>query len=430
MNKIFSPETEEHYLRNLEKALEEKNSTQRTANFAASFGKNNEEQNLFKNTNNLSKRKNNICNSSDDNSTPERDKNIFPNSYQRLKNQSINSKSEISNNPSFNKYKNPQKSNTNKTLNLNSFEEKSSEKILNQSVNNFLPGKNYARNILCKTMGNRFKVSNGNIFEKNLRSYGGKEKTESNRSFTKSSDKKIFNNYSSNHSRTFDEHSKNSKIQNLNKSSSKNSKYKNTANSKQEFNFRDSNSHEISFSNNNNFNNNNNNERENNVMESIATNRSNNHNDERNNSKSNSNYLNNNAINYLNNNQNNNLNKKNSEKNNIVINEEYNYPYSSVNDDKVAKYDYKDNLNQQIDEFMNENFNDKKSNKTGNEEKFGYLGTHHSKKSEKEKNDYNFESDRMSLNKNDDLNVENIDDIDMEAIKNSIYNNLSEREMQ
>lgn len=459
MNKIFSPETEESFLRALEKALEEKNATQRTGNFAASFGQKEDlESNRFKNQSNPYK-KNSVThaynNSSDDNSSPEKDSNyLYTKGSSSLKRHITTIKNEITNNSSFNKYKNNDTynnknynnskvfNNTKKSVYLNPFEERISEnKQLNKSVNDLLPGKNYAKNILCKSIGERFRTPIGNVFEKNLRFYGSTgQNTDINRSYAKSSDKKHFNNYFAKNPKTFEELSKTNKIQALNKSSTKKSNHKNPENSKQEYFFKDSNSHDISFSNNNNnnniknnndnnnqFNNINKNEKENIPNDNISTNRSNHNNNDNN---SNMNYL----RKYENFNNSNNNNKNLKEKSNIVINEDYNYPYSSGND--KGENEDNENLNEQIDEFIKENFKENNNNdaKKNPNEKFGYLGTHHSQKEQRSEKDnkknYNFESDRVSLDKNHDANEDNLDDIDMEALKNSIYNNLSERDMQ
>ena len=445
MNKIFSADTGENYLRALEKALEEKNATQRTGNFAASFGKKDDvDSNRFKNQSNPNKKisHSHICNSSDNNSSPEKDSNYLnTKGSSSLKRHITTIKNEITNNSSsFNKYKNHNTNNNSKAIKniknsvyLNPFEDKLKDnRKLNKSVNNLLPGKNYAKNILCKTMGERFKTPVGNVFDQNLRFYGSSGQNEDvNRSYAKSSDKKYFKNYFPKNSRTFEELSKTNTIQALNKSSTKNSKYKNPENSKQEYFFKDSNSHDISFSNNNNnnvnnnFNNANKNERDNIPNDNISINRSNHNNNDNNNNNYQKKYESFNRNNVNNNNI--------QEKSNIEINEDYNYPYSSSGNVKAENED-NDNFNQQIDEFIDENFSEKNDARNNADENFGYLGTHHSqkeKRSEKDyKKNYDFESDRVSLNKNHEANEENLDDLDMEAIKNTIYNNLSERDMQ
>lgn len=441
MNKIFSPETDENFLRSLEKALEEKNESQRTGNFAASFGKKEDSDSTrFKNKSNPYKKISNnkdYNNSSDNNSSSEKNSDfIYANGNSKLKKHITTIKNEIKNNSSFNKYKNNNNSkvisNIKKSVYLNPFEDKLKENTrLNKSVNNLLPGKNFAKNILCKSMGERFKTPVGNVFDKNLRFYGDNmQNADMDRSYAKSSDKKYFKNYFSKNSKTFDEHLKTNKIQSLNKISTKISKYNNPENSKQEYFFKDSNSHDISFSNNNNnlneFNSADKKESENILNDNASTIRSNYNN-------KNINHKNNDNKNYLRKYENFNQNNKrnNLEKNNIVINEDYNYPYSSTNQKENKD---QDNFNQQIDEFINENFNEKNEGVKTADEKFGYLGTHNSQKEksyEKDKKNYNFESDRLSLEgKNRDGNDENLDDLDMEAIKNTIYNNLSERDMQ
>lgn len=448
MNKIFNPETEETYLRALEKALEEKNASQRTGNFAASFGKKEEtDSNRFRNQSNQYKKisKNNTFNnnnSSDDNSSPEKNSDfIYTNGSSNLKKAITTIKSEISNNSSFNKYKNNNnsinnnsriKNNIKKSVYLNPFEDKSREnQNLNKSVNNLLPGKNYARNILCKAMGERFKTPIGNVFERNLRFYGSDAQNDDvNRSYAKSSDKKYFKNYFSKNSKTFDEHLKTNKIQILNKNTNKKSKFKDSEFAQKEYSFKDSNSHDISFSNKNN-----------NLNQLNSANKFESENIPNNNIRSDRCNYNENRIIYNKNkahnekylSENKNSNQDDKRKNNIIINEDYNYPYSAGNEkEKENENEDHDNLNEQIDEFINENFNEKRLEKKNEEDNFGYLGTHNSQKelrSEKDKKTYNFESDRASLNKNNAENEENIDDLDMEAIKDTIYNNLSDRDI-
>ncbi len=412
MNKIFTPDVEESYLRTLEKALEDKGNTQRSIDFAASFGKKNDEEvNLFKNNSDFSKKinntnRNNSHNSNDenDNFSDEKNNNIHNrNIFNKDKNNSsYYNKNSIINNSSTNKFRKEDKnSDVSKSSSLHPFKDKKAIKELNKSVNNLLPGKNYARNILCKSLNKKLNTPTANSFEKTLRFFGSVDhNSSSNQNLSKSPGKKFFNNFSSNHTKSFDYHQKKNKILKNNKNTMKSPKQKYNNNTKTDYLFKDLNSHELSFSNKNNMDSNDKHDKENKF------------NKYRNDSND---FSNNKASNYSKKYDKSNIEEKDK---NIIISDEYNYPYSSGNEDKEV-HDEEDNLNQEIDDLLNENFNDEKKHNVfpREEQKFQYLGTQNSKKEIKneEMKNYNFESDRVSHNKKDEI-IKNNSDFDMEAI--------------
>ena len=195
MNKIFSPNSDENFLRSLELALEEKISTNRTGYFSNSFKKNPE-------------------NSSNNNLNRSTSKEIE-------KDNPMNSKNLL----------NTHKRNFSLT-----------NKSLTQSQTNL--GKGYSKNILCKVVAEKYSPNN---FEKNLRSYNPDLiDLFNNKQTTKSSERNKNNENTLPFKKTFDENlKKNENPKNIQSVTEENIKNKNYI-------FKDNSSHDISFSNKNN----------------------------------------------------------------------------------------------------------------------------------------------------------------------------------
>ena len=211
MNNIFNADSDQNYLLSIERSLDEKTNSKRTGFFSESYSKENLDLNNRSNSNKK---------------IEEKVKNI----KMKMK-KKIDEKDEM--------------------INLKDLKE--SKHYLNNTVNNILPGKNYAKNILCKSVGKRNSV-NMKTFEKNLRSYGGDNNNSSkmNKLYSKSSEKKHFKNYFSTKPKNFDDYMKETKKIEINKSSIRKPKYKNiNYDHNYNYEFKD-NLNEISFSNNNN----------------------------------------------------------------------------------------------------------------------------------------------------------------------------------
>lgn len=369
MNKIFSSNVDEKYLSSLEKALEEKNYTERTGCFSGSFRKNGPEIN-----NKIIDKKNQIKEIIKNNINF----NIYSpeEAYEQRDRKNFN---KYNNSKENNRFRNNKKNSEIKNNSLN-FSVDKLNKNLNISTNNIVPGKNYAKNILCKSLGDKYVGASEMKFEQNLRSYESRNKSNTQRSFTKSSDKKYFNNYLSNESRTFDEYMKNSKITFIN-NNNKRSKIQTSNRSQEECSLGEHPINEISFSN-----------KIKNQIDDLKPENNiyyGNQNDEGKIIES--------------------LQYDYKEGLNINNHEEYNHPYSSRNDENDENDE--DKLNKDINDIINQNF-DKDKEKRNSPEMNDYISSKNLNKENIQLNlrKYDFESDRPSLEKNNKEEENNFSD--------------------